>query len=91
MTDYQFMDDCEISLIVYQHIKFHMVFDVNIYIMRRDRLVAGENMTETPASLTYSSAVSRNSFRISLILAVFYYLNFLECDIVSSYLNDHFW
>ena len=49
--------------------------------------VAGGHMTDTPASLTYSSVVSRDSVRISLILAALNGLDILCCDNGNAYLN----
>jgi hypothetical protein len=52
------------------------VFDLKIEnFCQKVRLVTGGHMTETPATLTYSSVVSRESVRIALTLAA---LNDLE-------------
>ena len=54
----------------YQYIRCHMIFDVKMEVFRRKaRYVAQGNMTETPATLTYASVVSRESVRIALTLA----------------------
>ncbi len=45
----------------YQKIPLHFVFDVKMDFTWKARLVAGGHMTDTPASLTYSSVVSRDS------------------------------
>ena len=44
-------------------------------------------MTDTPASLTYSSVVSRDSVRLGLLLAALNDLDVLSCDIGNAYLN----
>jgi hypothetical protein len=44
-------------------------------------------MTETPASLTYSSVVSRDSVRIAFLIAALNDLDILSCDISNAYLN----
>jgi hypothetical protein len=49
--------------------------------------VANGNETETPASLTYSSVVSRDSVRIALLLASLNELEVLACDIQNAYLT----
>ena len=52
----------------YQFMKCHMIFDVKFgeNFRRKARLVAGGHMTETPATLTYLSVVSRDSVQIAL-------------------------
>jgi hypothetical protein len=49
----------------YQEIDFHMIFDIKMDLTRKARFVAGGHMTETPASITYSSVISRDSMRIA--------------------------
>ena len=44
-------------------------------------------MTETPATLTYSSVVSRDSVRIALTLAALNDLQVMSCDIQNAYLT----
>ena len=44
-------------------------------------------MTEAPSSVTYSSVVSQDSFRIALTIAAFNGLDLLACDIHNSYLT----
>ena len=44
-------------------------------------------MADTPASLTYSSVVSRESVRIALLLAALNGLDVKTCDIGNAYLN----
>ena len=48
---------------------------------RKARLVADGNETNTPAALTYSSVMSRESVRIALLFAPLHELEILECDI----------
>ena len=46
----------------YQFMECHMVFDVKLEGFRRKaRLVAGGHMMETPAVMTYTSVVSRET------------------------------
>lgn len=63
----------------YQFIKCHMIFDVKMDFTRKARLVAGGHMTEIPASLTYSSVVSRDSVRIAFLIAALNDLEVLAC------------
>jgi hypothetical protein len=49
----------------FQEIRCHLIFDVKMEnFQRKARLVAGGHMTETPASVTFASVVSRESSRI---------------------------
>jgi hypothetical protein len=73
----------------YQKIKCHFIFDIKMgeNFRRKARLVANGNETETPASLTYSSVVSRDSVRIALLMASLNELEVLACDIQNAYLT----
>ena len=75
------------QLIGYTEIKCHMVFDIKMDLTRKARLVAGGHMTDAPASLTYSSVVSRDSIRVAFLIAALNNLNILACDIGNAYLN----
>ena len=75
------------QLIGYTEIKCHMVFDVKMDLTRKARLVAGGHMTDAPASLTYSSVVSRDSIRVAFLIAALNDLDVLACDIGNAYLN----
>ena len=44
-------------------------------------------MTETPASLTYSTVVSQDSVRIILMIAALNGLEISSCDIQNAYLT----
>ena len=61
-----------------------MIFDVKMDFTRKARLVAGGHMADTPASLTYSSVVSRDSVRLGLLLAALNDLDVLSCDIGNA-------
>ena len=73
----------------YQEIKCHMIFDIKMdgSFTRKARLVAGGHTTETPASLTYSSVVTRDSVRIAFLLAALNGLDVFAADIGNAYLN----
>ena len=73
----------------YQKIKCHFIFDIKMgeNFRRKARLVANGNETDTPAALTYSSVVSRESVRIALLLASLNELEILACDIQNAYLT----
>ena len=44
-------------------------------------------MTETPATITYSSVVSRDSVRIAFLYAALNDLKVFACDIQNAYLT----
>ena len=73
----------------YQQIRCHMIFDIKMgeNFRRKARMVAGGHTTETPASITYSSVVSRDSVRIALLIAALNDLRILACDIQNAYLT----
>ena len=71
----------------FQKITCHMVFVVKMDFTRKARFVAGGHTTKTPASMTYSSVVARDSVRIILTLAALYDVDLLAADIGNAYLN----
>ena len=73
----------------HKRIDCHMIFDVKLgeNYRRKARLVAGGHKTEAPASITYSSVVSRDSVRIALLIAALNELDVLACDIQNAYLT----
>jgi hypothetical protein len=54
---------------------------------RKYQMKAGGHMTETPASMTYASVVSRESVRIALMLAALNNLQGKTADIENAYLT----
>ena len=66
-----------------------MIFDIKMgeNFRKKARMVAGGHMTETPASITYSSVVARDSVRILLTIAALNNLSVLGCDIQNAYLT----
>ena len=73
----------------YQKITYHMIFDVKMgeNFRRKARFVADGHKTKTPAAMTYSSVVSRDSVRIALTIAALNDLDILACDIQNAYLT----
>jgi hypothetical protein len=49
--------------------------------------VAGGHTKEPPASVTYTSVVSRDSIRLVFLLAVLNGMEVLACDVENAYLN----
>ena len=74
----------------YQEIKGHLIFDVKMgeNFRQKSRSVAGVHMTETHATLTYASVVSRYSVHIALTIAALNGLGIFLCDIQNTYLTD---
>ena len=54
----------------YLFVECHMIFDINMgeNFQRRSQMVAGSHMTTSTSYITYSSVVSRESFRITLTI-----------------------
>jgi hypothetical protein len=73
----------------YQKITCHTIFDVKMgeNFRRKARFVADGHKTNTPAAMTYSSVVSRDSVRIALTIAALNDLKILACDIQNAYLT----
>ena len=73
----------------YQFMKCHMIFDIKFgeNFCHKAQLVAGGHMTETPATLTYSSVVLCDSVRIALTVAALNDLQVMSCDIQNAYLT----
>ena len=66
-----------------------MVFDVKLSenFRRKARYVAGGHTTKPPVAVTYSSVVSRDSVRITLLIAGLNQLDVLSGDIQNAYLT----
>ena len=71
----------------FQEIGCHLIFDVKMDFTRKARFVAGGHTTEAPLAITYSSVVSRDSVRISLMIAALNGLDIMSCDLENAYLN----
>ena len=77
----------EPSVIGYQEIRCHVIFDAKLDFTRKVRFVAGGHMTETPSSITYSSVVLRDSVRLAFLIAGLNDLDVLAGDVTNAYLN----
>jgi hypothetical protein len=76
------------SLVGYQRIRCHMVFDVKMDNQtRKARFVARGHRTKTPASITYLSVVSHDSVRRAFLLAALNGLDVCVADVGNAYLN----
>ena len=86
MTPEQLRQD-KTAYVGFQEIACHMIFDVKMDLTRKARFVAGGHLTEPPASITYSSVVSRDSVRLAFLIAALNDLDIMACDVKNAYLN----
>ena len=77
------------KLVGYKRITGHMVFDVKLgeNFRRKARYVADGHLTSAPASMTYSTVVSRDSVRILLMIAALNGLDLQCADIQNAFLT----
>ena len=77
------------DLVGYEEITGHLIFDVKLAenFRRKARFVADGHRVETPASITYSTVVSRDSVRILLMIAAFNGLDIQGCDVQNAFLS----
>jgi hypothetical protein len=75
------------DMIVFQEIGCHIVFNIKMDFTRKARFCAGGHTTDTPAEMTYSSVVSRDSVRIGFMLASLNGLDVMAYDLENAYLN----
>jgi hypothetical protein len=75
------------DMIGFQEIGCHIIFDIKMDFTRKARFVAGGHMTDTPAAMTYSSVVSRESVRLGFLIAALNGLDIMSCDLENAYLN----
>ena len=73
----------------YKGLDFLMIFDVkmNKNLCCKAQILADGHKTETPASITYSLVVSRNSVHIALTIAALNKMKIQACDIQNTYLT----
>ena len=77
------------DLIGYEEISAHLIFDVKLSenFRRKARFVADGHLVETPASITYSTVVTRDSVRILLMVAALNDLEVMGADIQNAFLS----
>ena len=77
------------DLVAYEEITGHFIFDVKMSdnFRRKARFVADGNLVENPASITYSTLVSRESIRILLLVAALNDLEILGTDVQHAFLS----
>jgi hypothetical protein len=86
MPAFEFRDDNQVP-VGYKHIDCHMIFDVKLDLMRKARYVVGGHKTDPPKDMVYASVVSRDSVRLTFLLAVLNDLEILAADVQNAYLN----
>ena len=70
----------------YQKIRFHIIFDIKMEDFRRKSiLVAGGHVIDPPATITYTSVVSRETVCVALTVATLNYLQVRTADIKNAY------
>ena len=85
---FQPISDDELLPVGSKKIPYHIIFDVKFDLSRKARLVAGGHRNpDVPSYSTYSSVVSRDTVRLSLLLAALNDLELIACDIGNAYLN----
>ena len=84
---FKFLDNDDEIPIGFKSIQCHIVYDVKFDLTRKARYVGGGHRTKVPASMTYSSVVSRDSVRIMFLIAALNDLDIQMCDIGNAYLN----
>ena len=84
---FEILKDGAIAPIGYTQICCHMTFDVKFDFTRKACFVAGGHLTDAPASITYSTVVTRETVRIAFTIAALNELDILAADIGKAYLN----
>jgi hypothetical protein len=84
---FRFLEDGEHIPVGSTWVPFHMIFDIKCDFTRKARFVAGGHLTDTPAQLTYSSVVSRESVRIAFLITALNEIDILAADIGNAYLQ----
>ena len=81
------LDKNEAKPVRYQQIPCHIVFDVKMDFTRKARYITGGHKTVDPEMPTYTSVVTWESIRISLLLAALNGLDIIGADVAGAYLN----
>ena len=82
------LENDEKPLVGSKLINYHIIFDVNMDLTRKARLVAGGHLNkEVPRHIMYLSVVSKESVRLCFLLAALNGLDVLSSDIGNAYLN----
>jgi hypothetical protein len=77
----------EPSLIGFQEIRCHVIFDVKMDFTRKAIFFAVGHTTDTPGLITYSSVVLPDSVRLAFFIAGLNDLDVLAGDVTNAYLS----
>jgi hypothetical protein len=77
----------EPSMIGFQEIRCHVIFDEKMDFTCKARFVGSGHTTDKQASITHSSVVSRDSVRLEFIIAALNDLDVLAGDVKNAFLN----
>ena len=88
-VDFEEYDGKIEDLVAYEQISGHLIFDVKLSenFRRKVRFVADGHLVETPASVTYSTVVYRDSVRILLLAAALNGLEVKGADVQNAFLS----
>ena len=77
------------DLVAYEEITGNFIFDVKLSenFRIKARFVSAGHLFETPASITYSTVVSRDSIRILLLVSALNNLRILGADVQNALLS----
>ena len=77
------------DLLAYEQISEHLIFDVKLSenFRKKVRFVADGHILETPASMTYSTVIYRDSVRILLLAAAVNGLEVKGTDVQNVFLS----
>ena len=64
-----------------------MIFNVKMYLTQKAQYVASRSLTNPLSSMTYAGVVSKNSVRISILVAALNDFDILTGDILNAFLN----
>lgn len=70
-----------------KYLELMMVFDVKLDMKRKARMCARGDLTDPPASITYSSVVTRESVRIAFTIAALNDIEIQMFDVGNAYLT----
>ena len=85
---FKLLDDDEKPPVGSKLIPYHIIYDVKFDLTRKARLVAGGHRNkDVPSHVTFSSVASRDSVRLTFLLASLNNLNILSADIGNAFLN----
>ena len=77
----------------FRYVGTHMIFDIKMdgKFTCKARLLSGRQKTSPPLSITYSSFVTRESFRLAFLTSGINYIYIFDRDIGNEYLNAPCW